>query len=460
MASIVDAALRIKGDPSLVIDPEVVAVACREAKHAWRERTLDPVRTLGAFAAQITHGNTAIAHLTRLCGGDFGESAYCKARRRLPLAVFRTLLRTATGTLRAAGESSHKDVSTPGTPATPGTGTWKGHRTLLLDGTGCDMPDTPALQEHFGQSSFSKPGCGFPIASVLALFDAPSLMLLDLVISPLGTSDLARTPLVHEHVRPGDAVVGDRAFSAYTHLALLRQRGAHGLFRAHQKRDLPFPALPGPREKHGDNRHRRARPVLVEMITTDDQILEIVKPKNRASWLTREAFAAIPATLTVRVLRYRVEEKGFRSREIVLLTTLLDPVKYPAKDLAELYRARWQVEVNLRHLKQTLGMDTLHGESVDVVLKEMLMFALVYNAVCAVMGEAARRQNVPIDRVSFTDALRWLQLADRTPELTPLKTNPRRTRLPHPRTLKRGLRYPKMQLSRSQWRKQLLASGP
>ena len=92
-------------------------------------------------------------------------------------------------------------------------------------------------------------------------------------------------------------------------------------------RDLPFPALPGPREPLGYNRHRRHRPVLVQLIGTDDQVVEILKPHNRSPWLTKEQFAAIPATLTVRALRYRVVEKGFRSSEIVLMTTLLDQVK-------------------------------------------------------------------------------------------------------------------------------------
>jgi putative transposase len=200
--------------------------------------------------------------------------------------------------------------------------------------------------------------------------------------------------------------------------------------------------------------------VLVELIATDDQVVEISKPHNRSPWLTSEQVAKIPGTLTVRVLRYRVEEKGFRSRQIVLMTTLLDPVKYPAADIAELYRARWQVEVNLRNLKQTLGMNSLHCKTVDGVTRELLMFALVYNAVCAVMGEAARRQNVPIDRVSFIDAMRWLQLSVHQPELPRLKVNPRRAARLHPRMLKRRLKFPKLQVSRSQWRAGILAAEP
>lgn len=446
MASIVDAALRIKGDPSVVIDPCIVAAACAEARHDWRDRTLDPVRTLEAFTLQIAHGNTAISHLVRLCGGEFVESAYCKARQRLPVEVCRQMLRATTDTLLRGGRAA--------------PGTWKGHRTCMTDGTGCDMPDTPCLQAHFGQPPGQKPGCGFPIANVLTLFDAASLMLVDLVVSPFATNDLSKTPRLHEHLRAGDILVGDRGFCAYTHIALLLQRQSHAVFRAHQNRDLPFPALPGPREPLGYGHRLRERPVLVEMIGVDDQVVEIVKPHNRSPWLTSAQFAQIPGRLTVRVLRYRVSEKGARSGEIVLMTTLLDAGKYPAADIAELYRARWQVEVNLRNLKQTLGMNSLHCKTVDGVTKELLMFALVYNAVCAVMGAAAARQGVAVDRISFVDALRWLRLSALQPELNTLKTNPLRSRRLHPRMLKRRLRFPSLTIPRTQWRAQFDARAP
>jgi len=446
MASIVDAAMRVKGDLSSLIDPTIVENACREAKHEWRDRTLDPTQTLETFATQIAHGNTALAHVVRLCGGGFSEAAYCKARQRLPLEVFRSVLRTTTDLLRPTGQDA--------------IGTWKGHRTFMTDGSGCDMPDTPALQLHFGQPSQQKVGCGFPVANVLTLFDASSRMLIELVISPYSTSDLSKTPKLHEHLREGDILVGDRGFGSYAHLAVLMKRGAHGVFRANGRRNLPFPALPGPREPQGKFRHRSERPVLVELIGPDDQVVELAKPHNRSKWLTKEEFAAIPSKLEVRVLRYRVTQKGFRSREIVLMTSLLDARKYPAEEIAKLYLARWDVEINLRHLKQTMGMGTLHCKTVDGVTKELLMFALVYNAVCAVMGAAARSQGVPIDRVSFIDALRWLRLSCQQPDLPTLNVNPHRPGRLHPRCNKRGTRFPRLRVPRNKWREKFLASHP
>jgi IS4 transposase len=116
-------------------------------------------------------------------------------------------------------------------------------------------------------------------------------------------------------------------------------------------------------------------------------------------------FAALPPSLTLRELRYRVEQRGCRTRQVTLVTTLLDPHQYPAEALADLYGQRWQIETNLRHLKQTMRMDILHSKTVTGVLKELTVFALVYNLVRTVMHAAAVRQEVPVDRISFADAL-------------------------------------------------------
>jgi hypothetical protein len=136
--------------------------------------------------------------------------------------------------------------------------------------------------------------------------------------------------------------------------------------------------------------------------------VEWFKPHCRPAWLTAEAFAALPASLLVRELRYRIQQPGYRTREVLLVTTLLDAQVYPAEKLAELYADRWQVEVNLRHLKQTLRLDVLRCKTVAGVHKELLMIALAYNLARLVMLRAAQQQRVSVHRVSFIDALRWL----------------------------------------------------
>ena len=153
--------------------------------------------------------------------------------------------------------------------------------------------------------------------------------------------------------------------------------------------------------------------------------------------MEQAAFDALPETVTVRESRYRVTAPGFRVGEITLVTTLLDSKAYPAEDLALLYKMRWQVETNFCILKTTMGLEKLHCKNVDGVLKELWIFALVYNLVRMVMLEASRRQGVTPDRVSFIDALRWLAAARPNSDLPALVVNPLRSNRIEPRVVKR-----------------------
>ena len=169
MASIRDAVRRVKEDPMAVLNRADVCAACVEAGHRFRERTLDPFFTIMAMVVQTMHGNTAIGHLVRLMDASFNESAYCQARTRLPLRVLKLLLQRITSGLR-------EKLNDPSTP-----GLWRGRRTLLVDGTGFSMPDTAAMVAFFGLGTAQKPGCGFPVGHMVALFDAATGLLLDFV---------------------------------------------------------------------------------------------------------------------------------------------------------------------------------------------------------------------------------------------------------------------------------------
>jgi hypothetical protein len=288
---------------------------------------------------------------------------------------------------------------------TDGTGRWHGHRTFHVDGSSFSMPDTPELQQHFGQPGMQKPGCGFPVAHLLTLFHAGTGILLQVLAAPLRTHDLAQVALLHPELAAGDVLVGDRAFGSFAHLALLVQRGLQGVFRAHQKQIVDF-RRGRPHHVPG-TRHRKGVPTSrwLQRLGARDQLVEYVKPKQRPEWLSVAAYVALPATLPLRELRYRITQRGCRVREVTLVTTLLDAERYPAAELAALYGQRWRIETNLRHLKQTMGLDVLHCTTVNGVLKELTVFALVYNLVRAVMCAAADRQQVAVDRISFADAL-------------------------------------------------------
>ena len=169
-----------------------------------------------------------------------------------------------------------------------------------------------------------------------------------------------------------------------------------------------------------------------------------------------EDFAQLPDTIVVRELRFAIREPACRTRVVTLVTTLLDPERYPAPALAELYRQRWRIEVNFRHLKTTMKMEVLRCRTVEGVIKELLMFALAYNLVRRVMLEAAERQRVTVERISFVDALRWLRTARPGTKLPKLIVLPNRPHRHEPRCIKRRPKgYSRMTKPRDQLRKSL-----
>jgi hypothetical protein len=168
----------------------------------------------------------------------------------------------------------------------------------------------------------------------------------------------------------------------------------------------------------------------------------------------------LPESLVVRELRSRVICPGFRTREVTLVTTLLDAEWYPAEALAAWYRQRWQVEEFLKEMKQTLKMDILKCKTVDGVLKERTILALVYNLVRAVLVDAARRQGVALERLSFIDALRWLETARVGGRLPTIVVNPDRRNRVEPRVRKRRPKEdPLMKRPRRVLRAELLAGS-
>ena len=278
--------------------------------------------------------------------------------------------------------------------------------------------------------------------------------------APLRTHDMSQVKRVHCEMQKGDVLLADRGLCSYAHLAMLFLAGIHGVFRLHQRMIVSFqkgrPHQPA-RSKRGGKRKTAKKGLpksrWIKWLGKVDQVVEYFKPKQRPKWMTAGAYAALPDSLLLRELRYRIAPKGYRTREVVLVTTLLDPLKYSSEDLAELYARRWQVETNLRHLKQTLGMDVLRTKSLNNVLKELTMFVLVYNLVRLVMLNAADQQNVPVDRISFIDALRWLRDNKSGAPFTPLIVNLDRRGRAEPRVRKRRPKeFPMMTKPRHQYR--------
>ena len=259
-------------------------------------------------------------------------------------------------------------------------------------------------------------------------------------------------------MRPNDLLLGDRGFCSYAHLALISQAGLHSVFRIHQRQIVSFRPHRRCAQQGSGPGHPTSR--WIRRLGRRDQLVEWRKPTSRPKWMTPEVFAQLPETMVVRELRFRVREPG-RESEITLVTTLLDPEKYPAAEIASLYRLRWQAEVDLRDLKITLGLDVLKGHSVDVALKEVLVFVLVHNLVRLVAAQAATRQGVHPTRISFVDALRWLQPPKPSGGLPDLVVNPVRRGRIEPRCLKRrAKKYILMKKPRHELRKRLKKQKP
>lgn len=442
MVSFTRVAARVKHDLVELLSAAHLARLCRDAGMQWRRRVLDPVVTIQIFILQVLHGNTPCSAVPRIAGLRFTASAWCQARQRLAVPVLRRLLYESGAPLRARSSAAE--------PA----GLWRGHRTLLVDGSSCSMPDTPALRRRFGQPTGQKPGCGFPVAHLLALFDAHSGRLLDVLISSWRTHDLTRAADLQEWMRPGDLLVADRGFCSYAHLAQLRQRGVQVVFRMRAIQIVDFqPHRPAANRKSDKG---RPRSTWLARCGFHDQLVLWHRPRMISRNMTIRQHEALPEFTAVRELRYRVRQRGFRTRRVTLATTLLDPEAYPADAIAELYAARWQVETNFRHLKQTLGMAVLRSKTIAGVEKEILVFAIVYNLVRTVMLDAARTRAVDCRRISFLDALRYLRwplLGDAAPPLLLVPLRPGRV---EPRVRKRRpLNYPLMTQPRAKLRNAL-----
>ena len=405
MVSIAPTLQRIKQDLSAFVPDQLVFQCCLDLGLRWRKRLLDPLTTFHLFVLQVLAFNTAITHLRHLGGMTASAAAYCKARRRLPLALLQHLLGKAA------------DAMVGQLPS----GNWCGLRPFLIDCSSTITPDTPALDKFFGHPTGQKKGCGFPVAKVLGVFDAFSGLMVRTLCFALFVHEMSRAAQVHPLLGVGDVLVGDRGFCSYVHLALLHIRKVAAVFRLHARR------------RESDWRCGRT----IRRLGRDDRIVRWEKPTKPPVWMCQEQFEQLPQTLELRLVRYRLPaEKGRRTRQVIVATTLLDPLAYPAAKLAELYGVRWRSETHFAQLKTLLKMRKLKCQSVEGVQKELAIYCLVYNLVHMIMLKAARRQGVTPDRIGFLDALRWLLCAAPGQELRDLVINPLRPGRHEPRVIK------------------------
>lgn len=346
-------------------------------------RSFPPYVMLWAFVCQVLDPdkscrkalNRIQAHLFKLGRGPVSTdtSGYCKARGRLPEGMFSGLCRSLGSRLSARtrpGDRLHD------------------RRVLVTDGSVFSMPDTPANQAAYPQPCGQAQGCGFPVAGFVGVFCLATGALLDLALGKHTAHDLNLFYYLRSVFRTGDIMLADRGFCSYAEMALMAVRGVDSVMRLHQARATDF---------------RRGRVVGI-----CDHIVKWSKPQQCTSGLRKADYKRLPPELTVRELRYSIETRGFRTRSIVLATTLLDAETYTAQELTELYFRRWDVELFFAHIKTTMKMDVLRCKTPAMIRKELWTHLLAYNLVRTVMWDAATEHNAPPDRLSFKGSIQTL----------------------------------------------------
>jgi hypothetical protein len=296
---------------------------------------------------------------------------YCKARAKLPIPLLSELATHLGDELERQAPSSWR---------------WKNRRVLFADGTTLSGPDTAANQAAYPQPPTQKPGLGFPLLRMVVLMGFATAALVDARVGPWSGKEAGEMGLVRElfdRFRPGDVFVADRAYCSYWLLAALLARGVDVAVRLHQSRHYDFHTG----QSLGD----------------DDHVVTWARPA-RPAWMDKPTYRAVPKTLRVRELRFRVERPGYRTRAILVATTLTDPTGYSRDDLADLYHHRWRVELKIRDLKQALGMDVLRGKTPDMLGREIWAHLLAYNLIRQVMAQAAQARGCSPRQISFTGA--------------------------------------------------------
>lgn len=369
-----------------VLTSETLQRALATIEGGWVDRVYTPLVTLWVFLGQVLHADQSCrAAVARLIAHRLGQglsacsaqtSAYCQARKRLPEAFFAEAA-------RAVGRTLHSNVKPEWL--------WKERRVYVFDGATVQMPDTPDNQAAYPQNPIQKPGLGFPIARLGAVFCLACGAVIDLDIcryAGKGQGEVTMFRKLMGLFKPGDVVLGDRMMCNWMNFLSLQRAGVDCVTRLAADRATDFR--------------------LGERLGPCDHIVNWAKPTTIHGMPYRQ-YHALPESVRVRECRVKLSCRGFRSKVIVLATTLLDAVRYPKEDLAELYRARWNAELDLRSLKTTLQMDVLRCKTPELVRKEVWTHVLAYNLIRTVMAQAAHRQGLPPREISFKGAVQTLE---------------------------------------------------
>lgn len=313
--------------------------------------------------------------------GNTGD--YCRARAKLKLRPLQRLVREAAGQLEQAVAPAWL---------------WKGRPAKLVDGFTFTMPDTPENQVAFPQIAEQRPGVGLPIARACVVLSLATACVCDLAVGPCEGKETGESALLRgmlETFAAHDIAVFDRCYCSFLLVALLSLRGIHVCARLHQRRPIDF------------RRGRRLGP--------GDHLITWTRPKKPA-WMTQEQYDQIPETLTLREVQFDVKVPGCRVETLTVITTLTDPTVYSREDIANLYGFRWNAELDIRVIKQTLHLDHVRCKTPERVRRELWVTLLAYNLIRQVIATSAAVHQKQPRQLGFTLACQsllasWMLLA-------------------------------------------------
>lgn len=381
---------KLQNVASLVMDMLLpateIATICREIDFPFRDRIYTPMVTVWMFITQVLSADHSCQQaVTRLnawrtargftrCSSE--TTSYCKARGRLPEKLFERLLDWTAARCNEAA-----------------IGDWlfHGREVDIVDGSTITMADTPENQQAYPQMRNQKKGCGFPIARIVQVFSMATGAVTMMAMGPYAGKETGETSLLRtllDRFSPGKILLADRYYASFWMLALGEMRGIDMVARVHHLRRVDFRR--GLRQGHYD------------------QIVAYPKPE-RPSWLSKQEYDRYPSFILVRHLRYKVTQRGFRTRELTLATTLLNASVYTGEELAKLYYRRWLVELHIRSLKTQMQMDHLRCKSPQMVRKEIHCHMIGYNLVRAAMLASALKFSLCPSRLSFTGAMQAVE---------------------------------------------------
>lgn len=367
-----------------VLSTETVEQALTAVGVVWNDTIYTPLVTLWVFLGQILSADpscrNAVARLIahRLSQGLSACSprtgAYCQARKRLPEQVVATIARTIGRRLEDQAEKNWL---------------WKGHHVYMFDGTTTLMPDTAENREAY-PLTFNQ-NEGLPLARVAAVFSLSCGVILDLATARYAGKGQGEVTLFRQLAKlfcKGDVVLADCLMCNWRNFFELSQRGVHFVTRLNRSlRKADF--------RKGTS------------LGKDDHLVRW--PKGHIRGVGRAAQRAMPRYVTVREARVYIKTPGFRTKEIIIVTNLLDPMAYTKEDLADLYRQRWNNELDLRTIKSEMGMECLRCKTPELVRKEIWIHVLAYNLIRTIMAQAAANNGLLPRTISFTGALQTLE---------------------------------------------------